>query len=220
MVLDLPGRTRASLISFREWACGLAFDAKVPFHSLSSVCTARTRGAPAEIQMTMISSGPGYRIRALSTSAIVGGYDECLFSEKGKSRQFRDSHWLCARAVSTSSTGGSSRDNPLIRSNNVDLSTLADCCLSHSVRTGCLGINKQRSHGFKNGSATPCIASLFLSLSFLCSASVRSRFLRLSTHIRVLQQRNKDMMDLLRYILPEHHDFFKSLPHTQNVDEQ
>ncbi|KYQ50443.1 hypothetical protein ALC60_10456, partial [Trachymyrmex zeteki] len=30
----------------------------------------------------------------------------------------------------------------------------------------------------------------------------------------------KDMMDLLRYILPEHHDFFKSLPHTQNVDEQ
>ncbi|KYQ56848.1 hypothetical protein ALC60_04212, partial [Trachymyrmex zeteki] len=34
------------------------------------------------------------------------------------------------------------------------------------------------------------------------------------------QQRNKDMMDLLRYILPEHHDFFKSLPHTQNVDEQ
>ncbi|KYM75999.1 hypothetical protein ALC53_13484 [Atta colombica] len=132
----------------------------------------------------------------------------------------QETEWLCARAVSTSSTGGSSRDNPLIRSNNVDLSTLADCYLSHPVRTGCSGINKQRSHGLemykyhiifsvsdgsfrskfkfafaayqiqirlqKNESATPCIVSLFLSLSFLCSASVRSRFLRLSTHIRVL----------------------------------
>ncbi|KYQ55427.1 hypothetical protein ALC60_05715, partial [Trachymyrmex zeteki] len=38
--------------------------------------------------------------------------------------------------------------------------------------------------------------------------------------LTITQQRNKDMMDLLRYILPEHHDFFKSLPHTQNVDEQ
>ncbi|KYM95598.1 hypothetical protein ALC62_13714 [Cyphomyrmex costatus] len=92
MILNLPGRTRASLISFREWAYGPAFGAEVPFRSLSSVCTMRTRGAPVEIQMTMIPSGSGYRIRALSTSAIVGGYDECLFSEKGKSRQFRDSH--------------------------------------------------------------------------------------------------------------------------------
>lgn len=29
----------------------------------------------------------------------------------------------------------------------------------------------------------------------------------------------KDMIDLLRYIPPEHHDFFKSLSHAQNVDE-
>ncbi|KYN41405.1 hypothetical protein ALC56_04557 [Trachymyrmex septentrionalis] len=53
MVLDLPGRTRASLISFREWAYGLAFGVEMPFHSLSSVCTVRTRDAPVEIQMTM-----------------------------------------------------------------------------------------------------------------------------------------------------------------------
>jgi len=31
----------------------------------------------------------------------------------------------------------------------VDLSTLADCYLSHPVRTGCSGINKQRSHGLE-----------------------------------------------------------------------
>ena len=54
MVLDLPGRTRASLISFREWAYGLAFGVEMPFHSLSSVCTVRTRDAPVEIQMTMM----------------------------------------------------------------------------------------------------------------------------------------------------------------------
>lgn len=29
----------------------------------------------------------------------------------------------------------------------------------------------------------------------------------------------KDIVDLLRYISPEHHDFFKSLLHTKNVDE-
>ena len=29
----------------------------------------------------------------------------------------------------------------------------------------------------------------------------------------------KDIIDLLRYIPPEHHDFFKSLSHAQNVDE-
>jgi len=29
----------------------------------------------------------------------------------------------------------------------------------------------------------------------------------------------KDIIDLLRYIPSEHHDFFKSLSHTQNVDE-
>ncbi|TGZ49436.1 hypothetical protein DBV15_08260 [Temnothorax longispinosus] len=75
-----------SLIYLREWACDPAFGTEVPFHSLSSVCTVRTRGAPAEIQMTMIPSGLGYRIRALSASAIVGGYDECLFSEEGESR--------------------------------------------------------------------------------------------------------------------------------------
>lgn len=78
--------------SYLLLACDPAFGTEVPFHSLSSVRTLRTRGAPAEIQMTMIPSGPGYRIRALSASAIVGGNDECLFSEEGESRQFRDSH--------------------------------------------------------------------------------------------------------------------------------
>lgn len=34
--------------------------------------------------MTMIPSGLGYWIRALSASAIVDGYDECLFSEEGE----------------------------------------------------------------------------------------------------------------------------------------
>lgn len=29
----------------------------------------------------------------------------------------------------------------------------------------------------------------------------------------------KDIIDLIRYIPPEHYDFFKSLSHTQNVDE-
>jgi len=29
----------------------------------------------------------------------------------------------------------------------------------------------------------------------------------------------KDIIDLLRYIPPKHHDFFKSLSHTQNVDK-
>ncbi|KYN41407.1 hypothetical protein ALC56_04559, partial [Trachymyrmex septentrionalis] len=116
----------------------------------------------------------------------------------------QETEWLCARAVSTSSTGGSSRDNPLIRSNNVDLSTLADCCLSHPIRTGCSGINKRRSHGLEMYKyyipekwvrdtlyyfSVPLSLSLSLSLSFPCSASVRSRFLRLSTHIRVLSLR-------------------------------
>lgn len=92
MIHDLPGRTRAPLIFFHEWACSPAFGTEVPFRSLSSVCAVRTRGAPAEIQMTMIPSGLSYRIRALSASAIVGGYDECLFSEEREPRQFRDSH--------------------------------------------------------------------------------------------------------------------------------
>lgn len=90
MVLDLPGRLFLS--SFANRPVILLSAPKCRFIHCRPCALCAPGGAPAEIQMTMIPSDMGYRIRALSASEIVGGNNECLFSEEGESRQFRDSH--------------------------------------------------------------------------------------------------------------------------------